>query len=598
MKNVLIALLLLAGTAHAASVQFEPLPLEVGRAGRLTIRLDGDAAQRPPTPRVPGLDLTLAGRSSRIQVIDGALTATTEYVYRVVAQRPGDYVIPSVQVGGERTAAVDVPVVAAAASPRADAAPEDADASEGPRTAFLRFYLPDEGDGLRVGETTPIVVRAYFRPDAQVTVEGRPELETDGFTVDGLEQLDQGEHTVRGERYLTATWRGTLTAVKEGAHAITASLPATVRWRDRSRRRPRARRRSPFDDPFFRDPFGAGSPFGAGGPFGQLMDDPFFGSAFDADPFAALGGALQQRSLTLRAGRKAVEVAGLPTEGRPDTFDGAVGQFTIEATLDDARTTVGEPRTLTVTITGEGNFDQVRTAGAASTDTLRAYPVAAGASPAGRAGAKVFTQPVVARADGDVTIPPVAFTFFDPQADAYRTVETRPLTLHATPAAGASPAAPPSVAAGAPAPSTDHHGALAAPWTQATFWALPGGALALSLLMIVGVGLRRWRRDPTARSRRAERAALRRMRRAARRRQAADFLLAAQRAAQHHFGRAWGVESDAITGHEIAARLPDAGALLALFEAADRVRFGGGVDAVDYTHWRRALRAALKEDPA
>ena len=44
-------------------------------------------------------------------------------------------------------------------------------------------------------------------------------------------------------------------------------------------------------------------------------------------------------------------------------------------------------------------------------------------------GKKVFTTIIVPRSEGTTRISPVKFSFFDPEAKAYREIETAPLEL-------------------------------------------------------------------------------------------------------------------------------------------------------------------------
>src|SRR5262249_13031574 len=68
-------------------------------------------------------------------------------------------------------------------------------------------------------------------------------------------------------------------------------------------------------------------------------------------------------------------------------------------------------------------------------------------------GSKVFKTILIPTASGDLTIPSVSFVYFDPAAHAYKTLKSRPLTVHVAPGA-----------AGAAAPALGNGPAGPAPW--------------------------------------------------------------------------------------------------------------------------------------
>jgi hypothetical protein len=49
----------------------------------------------------------------------------------------------------------------------------------------------------------------------------------------------------------------------------------------------------------------------------------------------------------------------LPEEGRPDNYSGAVGQFVFDVKVKPTEVALGDPITITLQITGEGNVDSI-----------------------------------------------------------------------------------------------------------------------------------------------------------------------------------------------------------------------------------------------
>ncbi len=132
-----------------------------------------------------------------------------------------------------------------------------------------------------------------------------------------------------------------------------------------------------------------------------------------------------------------VQVQPLP-EGAPVGFSGAVGRFNMQATLDRQSATLGEPITLQLTITGSGNLEQLPAPELPVPEDWRIYqnpPRYTSAITGGLlVGEKTYTWLIVPSHTGTQTLPEVTLSYFDPEALAYRSVSTSPVTLEIFPA--------------------------------------------------------------------------------------------------------------------------------------------------------------------
>src|SRR5439155_732501 len=181
------------------------------------------------------------------------------------------------------------------------------------------------------------------------------------------------------------------------------------------------------------------------------VTDPFFGSV--------LGD--QRRPMELHSEPLALAVLPLPDAGKPADFSGAVGHFQFDLKASPLEVAVGDPVTVTSTIRGDGALDAVRPPAIAANDRLRVYPVQVAQvanQPAAHAGEKVFEQVVIPLAAGTVALPDLRFSYFDPEARSYQTVDRPPivLTVHESAAAHAAPQI--TGAVGAPAPKPERLG--------------------------------------------------------------------------------------------------------------------------------------------
>lgn len=169
-----------------------------------------------------------------------------------------------------------------------------------------------------------------------------------------------------------------------------------------------------------------------------------------------------------------VKVKPLPTDQQPADFEGAVGQFNIEAKLLPRTISLTETAVLRITISGSGNFPLLAPPALALPSGLEAFAPKVSeqlqTSQYPLSGWRQFDYPVVAHKAGVHNLPSLRFSYYDMQARRYKTVVTQPLQLKVTPPVKTKEADTPSTTLPA-----------AAPWL-----------IMLAVLMIVFVGWWTW----------------------------------------------------------------------------------------------------------
>lgn len=121
----------------------------------------------------------------------------------------------------------------------------------------------------------------------------------------------------------------------------------------------------------------------------------------------------------------AIEVIAPPAAGRPADFSGAVGQFKLEAAADREAASVGDAVGFKVNLTGSGNLKAVEGPHLAPTADFRIFDPridekATGTHP--RTYTKTWNYVITPLSSGSLGIPTVSFSYFDPAAEAYRTL--------------------------------------------------------------------------------------------------------------------------------------------------------------------------------
>ena len=165
-------------------------------------------------------------------------------------------------------------------------------------------------------------------------------------------------------------------------------------------------------------------------PFGLRASQDFFGDTQLV--------ATRQRPVDASVSATVAQAAALPDKGRPGSFRGAVGRFSVEATAKPTQVSAGDPITLTLNITTLGaDAEQLKTLQPPPIDTNALGPLFRVPSDplAGtvRGSVKSFTQTVRPTSPDVTAIPPIEFSFFDPQRGAYETVRSKPIAISVSP---------------------------------------------------------------------------------------------------------------------------------------------------------------------
>lgn len=184
-----------------------------------------------------------------------------------------------------------------------------------------------------------------------------------------------------------------------------------------------------------------------------------------------------------------------PLAGRPADFGGAVGNLRVAAQLDTNASRVGDPLVLTVRVSGTGN--------------VKLFPRPAVGVPWGAlvkgeervrvdttarriGGSKEFDWVLTPRVAGELDVPPIHYSYFNPDLRRYETATTSPARVHVAPGALASADTTRSVKL--LGVRTRYRGAPATPLHQhPAFWAL------LALVPLPAITLRRRNGRPATR---------------------------------------------------------------------------------------------------
>ena len=165
------------------------------------------------------------------------------------------------------------------------------------------------------------------------------------------------------------------------------------------------------------------------------------------DPLGRRSGFTVQSMLDTKPVR--IRVLALPRAGRLPGFTGAIGQFTIShPKLSANEVEVGEPITLTLSMTGEGNLEGVAAPEIEAGSGWQAYkPTTEYQADTNEQfsarGTKSFTYTLVPGRNGQRATPPLPFCYFDPVKRAYVDVTVPPMPVVVKASSAPAPTATP-----------------------------------------------------------------------------------------------------------------------------------------------------------
>lgn len=444
MKKSLLSAIFLMGFAvlcHANEVRViasvDRTQVAVGESVFLTVRiLDGRGnIQAPQFPQLRDLDIHYTGRASRMSLVNGVSSSSLEFSYVVSPRRMGAYVIPALEVNVNGAAFQTNPVRievtdngggAYPSSSSSSTSSSSSSASPSQNVKVLDSRVPSGADtrifseaqlskfSVYQNEQTLLNYALYTSYDTRYEgFETEPELS--GFWIEEFpmeKEVPREMVSIQGRRYIKADIKKmALFPTSPGKYKIQPGKIKTTIKQDQQQ----------------------------DNVFDEFFNDSFFNG----------GNFFSKRETRILAPRELeIEVKPLPAEGKPKGFQGDVGIYQMSATLDKTEVKQNEPVKMTLVIEGQGNVDRVNRPHIPDLKGFRTYE-ADSKSEISRvndmiSGRKTFEVVFIPKEEGKMFIPPLEFSFFDPQKAQYNTLRTPNYPLNVL-KGEASPALPDEV---------------------------------------------------------------------------------------------------------------------------------------------------------
>ena len=142
---------------------------------------------------------------------------------------------------------------------------------------------------------------------------------------------------------------------------------------------------------------------------------------------------MERVNKTISAGNRSINVKPLPLEGKPDGFNGAVGDFSFDVSTNKTTLNANESLQLDIKITGKGNLKLFTAPTIKLPSTLEVYEPEhnenVNTTVAGMQGSITDSYTIVPQFKGTYPINPITFSFFDPKTEKYRTITSKEFTI-------------------------------------------------------------------------------------------------------------------------------------------------------------------------
>lgn len=364
-------------------------------------------------PTIDGFEVLMGpseSRSSSMSMINGEVTQTSSitYTYILMAAKEGTFTIPAATIvadGKSKTSntlkiRVLPPDKTATASGRNSSAGRVSSASSTGQVSNQDLFITATVSKKDVFEQEAILLtyKVYFAVNLRELNIKMPDLK--GFHTQEVE-LKRGQPTLEhynGRNYNSLVWsQYVLFPQQTGTLEIPSiNFDATVAVRTQQSR----------------DPF-----------------DMFFNG----------GTSYVDVRKTISTPKLTVNVKPLPT-GKPASFSGGVGEFTLKSSVSTTELKANEAVTVKLEIAGTGNMKLINTPEVDFPQDFETYDPKIdnqfSLTKNGLSGKKVIEYLAIPRHAGTYTIPPVEFSYFDIKSKSYKTLRSDPYEIHVDKGAG------------------------------------------------------------------------------------------------------------------------------------------------------------------
>lgn len=380
--------------------------VSVGEQFQVSYELNGDGKDFK-TPNFTNFEIIggpFTSTSSSVQIINGSVTRanTQTFSFHLRAIKKGVFTIPSASITVDKKKITSEPceinvVASASGASTYNGATSNTNNSKSniiAKEVFLKA-TPNKKKVYQ-GEQILLTYNIYYTiPISQLSVSKSPSYS--GFWTKDITEndgsLQQSSTVIDGQQYNVATIKEIVLFPQKSGNLIIDPLDLTCVAQIRQQRK-RTQGYDPFED-FFGDVMGTS--------YTNVRKD------------------IKSQPIT-------IEVEPLPTANKPESFQGAVGQFTFTSKIDKSELKVNEAFTLTLTVSGKGNIELLELPKPVFPPDFEVYDPKVSTTVKNNAlgiyGSKKAEYIIIPRVSGDFTLEDIEFSYFNPSLKKYETLKS------------------------------------------------------------------------------------------------------------------------------------------------------------------------------
>lgn len=368
----------------------------VGEQFQITFTIEGNARNFSPPSFADFSNLGGPYQSNQTSWVNGVVSQTTGLTYLLQAKKEGKFTIgaASIEANGKRLSTNPITVTVVKSSEQANQQSGGDGVSD--KNVFLRAFV-DKTNVYR-GEAITVTYKLYFNVNVyNYSLEKAPSFT--GFYNQDLKMPEQPVITneaFNGSNYKVATLKKVVLFPQQSGNLLIDEMKGECVARVQVKRQRNS------NDPF------------------DVFNDPFFSNN------------VKDVTVNIKSAPVKVMVKDFPANA-PESFKGAVGQFTFSALLDKTSVGANDAVNLKVKISGKGNLKLLEDPTVEFPPQIESYDpkVAENISinEGGTSGSKTFEYLLIPRTEGSYEIPPVNFTYFDLGKKSYVTLSSGNLNL-------------------------------------------------------------------------------------------------------------------------------------------------------------------------
>lgn len=337
-------------------------------------------------------------QSTSMQIINGVSSSSLTLSYILMPNTTGAFTIGSASIQYENktynTDPIKITIVKGSQKSKDDSGSQISN-EEIAKNLFIRATI--DKNKVYQGEQVTVTYKLYTRLNiaSQMSVDKLPQYQ--GFWAEELEtarNISFSREVIDGQQFSVGLLKRAALFPSQSGDLEVTPFELTIPIQVQKKKNPN----NVWDD-FFGDPFGRS----------EIVE-------------------YRAKSNTLK-----VKVLPLPENNKPASFRGAVGKFDFNASLDKSRTKTNDPINLTFNISGSGNIKLLELPPFELPNGFEKYDpkIDEQIQRSGRiSGTKKADYLLIPRVAGAREIPPIEFSYFDPERKSYQTIKSKSFSVN------------------------------------------------------------------------------------------------------------------------------------------------------------------------